>query len=231
MALQFRQGRLTVGQPPVAGATPPYAPVPQPEEPFVWSESGQRISPVDLALQRKAALSRTQPDFSPVQHWTQGVGRAASQILGALELRQLDRRAAAQQAENSKVIAALIGPGNQDLAAGLASADPGISKVAAALLESRQPKQMTPYRINDNAGNVWQQMPDGSFQLIFVDKAPKQVVANGQLITSTNPYIDGGQPNPARSPATMPQPGSIVDDPRLQNAGGPTQPASGTFQP
>lgn len=83
-----------------------------------------------------------------------------------------------------------------------------------------------PYRFEDNAGNQWEMGPDGKPRLIFTDRAPKQLVANGQLITSTNPYADAA---PMQG-GVIPQPGEIVDDPRIGNKGGAGSAAPLTFR-
>jgi hypothetical protein len=213
------------------------------QQPYLWGAGGQRMTPEQIASQNKMAqaLMASGSDFSPVQHWSQGLARVAQALMGGLEARQARKAEEANMAHSQEVMGGLTQAGTQPTmeAAMRAATDPYASpeaqKMGAFWMDRLAPKPSTaqPYRFSDNAGNVWQQMPDGSNKLVFVDKAPKQIVANGQLITSTNPYVDGAQPGVPGTPvnpSAMLQPGAIVDDPRKSSAGGPTQPASGTFR-
>lgn len=117
--------------------------------PFTWGRGGSRISPDDLRARQ--AMQNAQPDFSPVASPWQGLGRVAQNLLGAWELRDIDRSQAQQQAtaaaDRSAQIAALLGQGNADLAAGLSSVDPVVSALAGDVFKSRQPKAQTPLEI------------------------------------------------------------------------------------
>lgn len=93
--------------------------------------------------------------------------------------------------------------------------------------DPRYAKPTTPYRTQDNAGNVWEQQPDGQFKRIFTDMAPKQMVVDGMLVTTPNPYAN---PTP-QAPTAAPPP--VIDE-DLWNTGkpvgGPTPQASGSFR-
>jgi hypothetical protein len=212
-------------------------------QPFVWKD-GKRMTQEQIASENKVAqaLMASGADFSPVQHWTQGLSRVAQALFGAMEARDARKAEQANAAHSNQVIAGLIGTGAQPTleAATRAATDPYASpeaqKMGAFWMDRLVPKQSTaqPYRQEDNSGNVWEQDPvTGQFKLIFVDKAPKQIVANGNLITSTNPYLEGAQPGvPGMTvaPSTAPQPGAIVDDPRKQSMGGGAGNGAGTFR-
>lgn len=48
--------------------------------------------------------------------------------------------------------------------------------------------KQSPYRFEDNAGNVWELGADGKPKRIFTDMAPKQYFQDGQFVTVSNPY-------------------------------------------
>src|SRR3546814_20801155 len=49
----------------------------QTAQPFTWGQGGQRLTPEDIALQRRLAAQQMQQgaDFSPIGHWSQGLAR------------------------------------------------------------------------------------------------------------------------------------------------------------
>jgi hypothetical protein len=59
-------------------------------EPFVWGADGTKMTPADVARRKQIAaeLAKSAGDTSPIQHWTQGLGRIADGVLGALEQRR-----------------------------------------------------------------------------------------------------------------------------------------------
>jgi hypothetical protein len=212
------------------------------QQPFVWKD-GKQMTPDQIASQNKvaAALMASGTDTSPVQHWTQGLNRVLQALLGGLEARQARKAEDANIAHSRDVMAGLTQAGAQPTmeAAMRAATDPYASpetqKMGAFWMDRLAPKPSTaqPHYFEDNAGNQFQIGPDGRPQLIFIDKAPKQMVANGQLITSTNPYVDGAQsgvPGIPIMPSAAPQPGAIVDDPRQPNTGGGAGNGAGTFR-
>lgn len=83
----------------------------------------------------------------------------------------------------------------------------------------------SPYRNQDNAGNVWEQQPDGQFKRVFTDMTPKAIVQDGMLNYVHNPFA---QAPGAVPPTTMPP---ITDDlwNQGQSIGGQTVPPSGGF--
>lgn len=70
------------------------------------------------------------------------------------------------------------------------------------LWRQQNEKPASPYRTQDNAGNVWEQGGDGQFKRIFTDSTPKQIIQNGMLINVPNPYaaITGPQAPPTVTP-------------------------------
>lgn len=65
----------------------------------------------------------------------------------------------------------------------------------------------TPYRWEDNAGNVWERGPDGQNQRIFTDNIPKMYIQGDQALQISNPYAQQSQP-------ALPQVGTVMPDPR-----------------
>lgn len=225
-------------QPALAGPAPQQI---APDEPFVWAEGGKRMTQgqIDIAhlLAQKQITAGT--DTSPIGHWTQGVDRVLQALLGGMEARRADKAQEANTAYSQQLSASLSPEGKQpDLATATRAAtdpfaSPEVRELGKFWMDRLAPKPSTaqPYRWEDNAGNVWERGADGTNQRIFTDIAPKQIVANGQLITSTNPFVDGGQSSTPAPPAGMPQPGAIVADPRQPNAGGGAGNGVGTFRP
>jgi len=245
MAVQFHPNgprpTLTLRPPQAAPALPTQQGIVagDQQQPFVWKD-GKQMTPDQIASQNKvaAALMASGADTSPVQHWTQGLNRVLQALLGGLEARQARKAEGANAAHSQEVMTGLTQAGGQPTfeAAMRAATDPyaspEVQKMGAFWMDRLVPKQSTaqPYRFSDNAGNVWEQMPDGTNKLIFIDQAPKQMVANGQLITSTNPYVQNEQPGIVPQPSAAPQPGAIVDDPRQPSTGGGAGNGAGTFR-
>lgn len=236
MALQFHQGRLTVAAPTAPSGGLPSASTQEPTDPFVWAEGGKRMTPADIAIARELAKGQMAAgaDYSPVGHWTQGLSRVAQALLGGFEARRANKAEEANAAYSQQVMGALTA-GKPDLAAATRAAtdpyaSPQVQELGKFWMDRLAPKPSTaqPYRFEDNAGNQWELGPDGQPRRIFTDLAPKQMVANGNLITSTNPYVEGAQP---AAVTAFPQPGAIIDDPRLGTAGGAGLAAPQTFHP
>src|SRR6478736_5762895 len=76
---------------------------------FVWGQGGARLTPEDLARRRAIADQQTMGDYSPVQHWTQGLGRVVDGLMGGFENRRLDEQSAALQAEQQAILSAALG--------------------------------------------------------------------------------------------------------------------------
>lgn len=58
-----------------------------PLETFIWGAGGQKMSPEQVARQREiaAALMQGGMDYSPVEHWAQGLARASQGLVGGLK--------------------------------------------------------------------------------------------------------------------------------------------------
>lgn len=115
-----------------------------PAEPFVWGQGGQQLSPETLAIQRQLAESMAAPDFSPVQHWTQGLGRVFSNAIGARNLNRLDAREKEANASVAAELARAFGPGNEDLARIATSGNRGAASLADNIYKQRNPTPQQP---------------------------------------------------------------------------------------
>lgn len=101
-----------------------------PDQSFTWGQAGRRLTPEDIALQRKIAASLMQPDYSPISSPWQGLARVAGNLSGALDERRADRASEANMADQQRIAAALMGGAAGTAHPGTA-ADPGMSSGAA----------------------------------------------------------------------------------------------------
>lgn len=79
-------------------------------EPFVWGKGGRRMTPQDIAREREIAANLMQPDYSPVQHWTQGLARVAGNVTGALQDRAAVDASQANQEYSQQIARSLLNP-------------------------------------------------------------------------------------------------------------------------
>lgn len=93
---------------PMSGNMP--QPVAQPQTPFMWGAGGQRMTPAEIDSQRRIASQKMRADYSPVQHWSQGLARVANNITGALDMREADKAARANADAGAQIAYALANP-------------------------------------------------------------------------------------------------------------------------
>lgn len=109
--------------------TPILAPMqniaPTASAPFVWGDGGAQITPAEISRRRVLADAAGKSDYSPVSHWTQGLGRVVDALSSRLETRKLDKATAANTEHSAAIMQALLG-GNGD-AASAAMMDPTLS--------------------------------------------------------------------------------------------------------
>lgn len=99
-----------------------------PEQPFIWGQGGRRMTPEDIAHERALAARQMQSDYTPVQHWSQGLGRVADNVLGALRDRKAQKAADANAADGRRIAELLTQPPSvPDY--GQPAATPGIAPV------------------------------------------------------------------------------------------------------
>lgn len=120
----------------------------QPDEPFVWGAGGAKMSPEQVAMLRAQGEGLVQSDYSPVGHWTQGLGRVVDNIDGGLKV----KRAKAMEGENrdyqARMADALATGDIDDATIARVLMDPnasqGAQQFAAMQLKARQPKATAP---------------------------------------------------------------------------------------
>lgn len=207
-ALQAPGGFAPVGQ---VGAIPN-----TPAQPFVWGQGGAQLSPEQLANERSIAESLAQSDYSPVQHWTQGLGRVLDNYDGARRLKKLDGQEAQMSADRLAQIGGLAGEANADLAPGLASADPVVQALAAQMMAARTPKQRAPLEFQ-------QMLSDAG----YTPGTPEyQAQAQRLLDAKNNPFITASLPG--GNFYAGPQSGFAA---ALTGGGGPASGAGGRMPP
>lgn len=79
--------------------------------PFVWGSGGARMTPEEIAAERKvaAALMRQGMDYSPVRHWSQGLARVAQAMMGGLDYRMANEAAKRNAEADQEIISSLLG--------------------------------------------------------------------------------------------------------------------------
>lgn len=80
-------------------------------EAFVWGSGGEKLTPDQIAARRKIAeqLAAKGGDYSPVQHWAQGLARVSSGLLAGLEARELDKAEKANREYEQSVLTGVAG--------------------------------------------------------------------------------------------------------------------------
>ena len=73
---------------------------------FTWGSGGNKLTPNDRRRRMAEAMLKAGSDYSPVQHWTQGLARLANALIGGYQLRQADDidRAGAAALANEPVL-------------------------------------------------------------------------------------------------------------------------------
>lgn len=169
--------------------------------PFVWGAGGSRLTPEEIAAQRKVAdsLLASGMDYSPIKSPWQGAARVAQAVLGGLESGEAGAASKANAAESGKLIAALLGGGaapaaatdaaSAPIATGAAvpagnttipagSIDPALSGAISAAASSNgvDPAYMTRLALVENGGKINGSSPlssaTGPFQ--FLNSTAKQ---------------------------------------------------------
>lgn len=79
---------------------------------FVWGDGGSQLTPEQIAAQEKIAqaMMARGSDYSPVQHWTQGLARVAEAVSGGLRSRSAMAAAQDNAAAEKELLAGLLTP-------------------------------------------------------------------------------------------------------------------------
>lgn len=203
----------------------------QPTEPFVWGAGGARLTPEQILAREELAQGQMQSDFSPVGHWTQGLGRVVDNVMGALDMRRLDRAEQANKAESDAVTQALLSGGGDNAVLMQAMVNPYISPevrdMAGIMFKAQQPKQRNPFEFEQmlEAGGYQPGTPEYQQQVrsMIERKNDPFITANlpsgdfyagpqsgfGQLLKGGDPQISpqpgaGGNPAPATAGPGVP---------------------------
>lgn len=182
---------------------------------------GKRMTPEEIALMRKrnAQMIAAGSDYSPIQHWTQGLARVAEALVGGLNERRLDKRLA-KQAEADRLYTAdlLRNPAPDRIAQILLdpNAPPEARKYAEMQFDVQNRKQAQPHYWETNDGSLGVIGPDGQPRIAYQDPNKKieyQWVRDPNTGQMTGvPITIGGAPS---APAG-PQPGAVVDGYRFK---------------
>jgi hypothetical protein len=81
--------------------------------PFTWGAGGARMTPEEIAAQRKVAqeMIKQGADYSPIQSWSQGASRVAQALLGGFESREADQASKANASSEAALLTSLLSGG------------------------------------------------------------------------------------------------------------------------
>lgn len=120
-------------------------------EPFTWAYGGLKMTPQQAAMLREQGMARSRGDYSPIQHWTQGLARVADNVMGALDARRADRELAAGAEADRALMEAMVGGQVDDSMIARALMDPnvgqGVKEFAGMEYAARRPKQQAPLEV------------------------------------------------------------------------------------
>lgn len=102
--------------------------------PFIWGQGGSKDS-VGRRRQLAEALMKGGMDYSPVQHWTQGLARLAQALVGGYEAGQADKQEKANNEGFANSLAAALGGAAS--APSIASAAPSAPSMAGGSAGAR----------------------------------------------------------------------------------------------
>lgn len=208
---------------------------------FIWGGGGRRRTMDDIALDRRLAQQQMAmgSDFSPVQHWTQGLARVANGLAGGLRMRQADEAASETQAAQDAVLEALIAGNTMEGGAdpvAAALADPELRDLGVAMWKARQPKPVEPSIQRRNDGSIIGLNPmTGEVMFEQADPNPKPVI-DWQMVTDpvtrAVSYVPFGPNGPITGGAAPNVIGSELPEGWSVDEGGPGGTPSGAgFRP
>jgi hypothetical protein len=153
---------------------------------FTWGAGGAQMTPERIASERKVAqaLMERGMDYSPVQHWTQGVSRVAQALMGGVDSRMADA------AERRNVDA------DKDMIAGwFGGQKPAVPATAGAA--ALPPPSVAPAPSVIDTGGPAKQVEPGVYgaDAVMLPKAPpvQPIDAYGKAIAGNE---TGGEANP-----------------------------------
>lgn len=79
---------------------------------FTWGSGGNKLTPNDRRRRMAEAMLKAGSDYSPVQHWTQGLARLANALIGGYQIGEANKEDAANnEAFANSLAGALAGSG------------------------------------------------------------------------------------------------------------------------
>lgn len=217
----------------------------QPTSPFQWGKGGVRLTPEEIARRREIAQRMGRSDFSPVGHWTQGLGRVLDGLSAGLENRRLSKAETANRAENDEIMALLMpqeggAPASDDVVMrALMSeyASEPVRQVAKMEYDRRQPKAAAPHYWETNDGSLGMVGPDGKPVVLYKDPTPKITWLTADNGDGTKTIVPMGPAGPlsqggggqASGATPGAEPPAVLPPDFDFDKGGPTPPASGMF--
>ncbi|MDK8874410.1 phage tail tip lysozyme [Paracoccus sp. SSJ] len=170
--------------------------------PFFWGRNGQKLTPEQVAREREAAsvMAKGAVDFSPVGHWSQGLGRVVQGLMAGYDMRNADRAeqeglaAAREKVRSNPALSGYFG--GSPVAAALAEASPDASAppaspVVSAMMPQQQQPQFAPDGSIIRQGLVERGLPEhiaDAFILNFQDESGLNPGINEQ-----NPIVPGSR--------------------------------------
>jgi len=132
-------------------AVDPVAQALAPAEAFTWGHGGLKMTPQQAVMLREQGMARSRGDYSPVQHWTQGLARVADNVMGALDARRAEKQLAAGAETDRALMEAMVGGQVDDSMIARALMDPnvgqGVKEFAGMEYAARRPKAAAPTNI------------------------------------------------------------------------------------
>lgn len=171
---------------------------------FIWGQGGTRMTPDDIAAQRKVAqaLMMQGVDYSPIQSPWQGAARMAQALMGGWQGGQADRAAGVNAAEDAALMQQYTGQAGTPLAAA------PVSLPIASTAASSAPAVAGPMVPNDgNAapGTVGMNQRLADLAYDFIDDNPGTSLSSGHRSTEDQARLyaqRGSNPNPVAFPGT-----------------------------
>ena len=210
----------------MAAADPVAQALMQPADPFVWGQGGAKMTPQQVAMLRAQGEGLSQSDYSPVGHWTQGLGRVLDSVDGGLKMKRAEKMEGENREYQQRMAEALAtGEVSDEMIARVLmdpNADAGAQNFAAMQMKARQPAQPgKPHFWETNNGSLGMVDPaTGKPTILYEDPTPKINWVTADNPDGTKSLIPVGPNGPMQGgggqTSTGPQPGTIEDGYRFK---------------
>lgn len=176
------------------------------ETPFIWGQGGARITPDEIARRRQIADQQVQSDYSPVGHWTQGLGRVLDGLTGGIEQNRLNKAQEQNSAYSQQVLDALLGGTVSDGGATTIAGQPATPQSQGGMLARAMSDPYLDKNVQQLAGTLYERaVPKARAPLEFeqllsaagyVPGTPEyQAAANQLLLSRGDPFTTFSLPN------------------------------------